>query len=149
MENKLPAISNSSVSTYCVHTGLSVNGTFKAQSGFNYVAGIREVKGLIIVEAVAEGIGCTYLCGIRILNKSDNVLLGEIDVPRNEYYSRKKCSELVSEKLLEVIEASSARVGKTIDQSSTRQKIDKILDDCYFKQSRISVLSWAESLNII
>ncbi|PTN09292.1 hypothetical protein C8N47_105133 [Mangrovibacterium marinum] len=148
MNNNLPAINNTN-SDLCGNYGLELQASYLAPSGFNYQAGVRELDGLIIVEAVAEGVGCTYLCGIRVLNKADNTLVAEINVPRNVHYSRQKCVDLVSKELVDLLVNAATKGQYWIDREAALRKINTLLDNCYFEQSRKSILIWAESLGII
>ena len=50
-------------------TGLSVVQSFLAKSGFNYQVGIRDTDGLLIIEGIAEGTACMFLCGIQVRDK--------------------------------------------------------------------------------
>ncbi|MFV0554525.1 MAG: hypothetical protein ACK5LR_07450 [Mangrovibacterium sp.] len=149
MGNQSLVHQGSSAVARSAYMGMAVTQSYQAASGFNYMAGVRELEGLIIVEAVAEGVGASYLCAIRILNKADKTLVAEIDVPKGVRYSRQKCVELVSDKLFEVILDSARKQGQPISERQARQKIDSLLDNCYFEQSRKSVLAWAASVGII
>ena len=58
-------------------TGMSVYQSYTAGSGFNYMVGMREMKDLLIVEQIAEGTACTFLCGIKIYHKETKAIIGQ------------------------------------------------------------------------
>ena len=134
---------------YSDTTGLQVYESYLAPSGFNYMVGIREIKDLLIVEQIAEGTGCTYLCGILIYHKDSTQLMKEISVERNVRYTRTQTMQLVSESLLELLLEASQKEDIIIDLESAKEFISDILDKCYFETSRKTILIWAKSVGII
>lgn len=44
--------------------GIAKGSNFNYSESANAFLGIGEIKDLLIVEQIAEGTGCTYLCGI-------------------------------------------------------------------------------------
>ena len=130
-------------------TGLVVYDSFKAKSGFNYLTGFREIKDLLIMENIAEGVGCTYLCGIYIFHKETKHLLKEVFVEKNVRYSRAMTIEIVSKALLELLTDSLQREGLRMDYHQTKMFIDEALDTCYFETSRKCIIEWAKSVGII
>ncbi len=51
------------------NTGSVYYTIFLAKSGFNYQVGIRDTNGLLIIEGIAEGTACMFLCGIQVRDK--------------------------------------------------------------------------------
>ena len=134
---------------YSDSTGLNIYDSYTANSGFNYFIGAREAGDIIIIEKIAEGVACTYLCGVLIYNKVSNILLKEISVPKSEYYTRNKVVDLVRDNLFEMLLSSSQKEGINIDSSVALEYINDILDRCYFEKSRRSMIDWAKNVGII
>ena len=130
-------------------TGLSVYESYLAPSGFHYMAGVREINDLLIVEQVAEGTACTLLCGILLYHKQSKQLLKEIQVERNFHYSREKTMQLVAKSLLSVLKESTTKEGIPFNEGNARRFIDEMLDRCYLEKSRQTILEWAQSIGII
>lgn len=135
--------------TYCENTGIDVYGSYEAKSGFNYLVGVRELHGLYIVEQVADGIGCTYLCGIKILCANTKVLIKEIEVKNGVRYSRLRTLQLVKAGLLEILEEAAIQQGHSFSYEQVSRFIMKQLDACYFEQSRKAILNWAKAVGIL
>lgn len=130
---------------YSETTGMNVYQSFTATSGFNYFVGARNLNDLIIMEQVAEGTACTLLCGILIYNKSDNVLLSEITVPRSTPYTRAKVVDYVKKSLLDLLVSSVAKTGDELDIDAATKQIEDMLDTCYFERSRAAIIGWAKT----
>ncbi len=130
-------------------TGLSVVQSFLAKSGFNYQVGIRDTHGLLIIEGIAEGTACMFLCGIQVRDKESGREICNIPVPKNTHYSRQLVMSLVMEHLSNAIADAAIRNGRAADMLDVRKQVTDMLDDCYFKQSRQATLSWAERVGII
>lgn len=130
-------------------TGLSVVQSFLAKSGFNYQVGIRNTHGLLIIEGVAEGTTCMFLCGIQVYDKESGHEICNIPVPKSTQYSRQLVMSLVVEHLSNAIAEAAICDGKALDMLDVRKQVTDMLDDCYFKQSRQAALSWAERVGII
>lgn len=130
-------------------TGLSIVQSFLAKSGFNYQVGIRDTHGLLIIEGIAEGTACMFLCGIQVRDKESGQEICSINVPKNTHYSRQLVMSLVQEHLSNAIADAAIREGKAADMLDVRKQVTDMLDDCYFKQSRQAALSWAERVGII
>jgi len=150
METGLSLISkNGSPIGYSDTTGLAVYESYQAPSGFNYMVGVREIKDLLIVEQIAEGTACTYLCGILLYHKESKQLLKEIPIENNSRYSRIKTMEIVSDSLLELINEATKKEGVDFNREHSKVFIDGILDTCYFELSRKTILVWAKSMGIL
>ena len=130
-------------------TGTLVLQSYMATSGFNYQVGVREVCGLLIFEGFAEGTACTYLCGIQVIDKETGKEICTIPVGRNMHYNRQMVMELVHEHLCNAIEESAMKEGKAANRMDVETQVAKMLDDCYFAESRKAALSWAERVGII
>jgi len=130
-------------------TGLEVYESYTANSGFNYMVGVREVQDLLIVEQIAEGTGTTLLCGILICHKEKKTLLKEITVERNVRYSRQLVMEMVQNAILELFRDSMSKEALDVDLEAANVYINDVLDRCYFESSRKVFIEWARSLGII
>lgn len=130
-------------------TGLSVVQSFLAKSGFNYQVGIRDTHGLLIIEGIAEGTACMFLCGIQVRDKESGQEICNIPVPKNTHYSRQLVVSLVQEHLSNVIADSAIRDGLAVDMSDVRRQVADMLDKCYFEKSRQAALDWAKRMGII
>lgn len=130
-------------------TGLTVYDSYTANSGFNYMTGLREIKDLQIVEQIAEGTATTFLCGILIFRKSDKVLLKEVSVERNVRYSREKVVELVKNAIVDLLITSCQKENVVIDPSYALLQVEEILDQCYFENSRKAIVEWARNTGFL
>lgn len=130
-------------------TGMSVYESYIAGSGFNYMVGIREMRDLLIVEQIAEGTACTFLCGIRIYHKRTMAIIDEIEVERNTHYSREKVMKLVQNSLIQLLRSACIKANTELDMDSANEFLNEALDKCYFENSRKTVLEWAKSVGII
>ena len=130
-------------------TGMNVYQSYTATSGFNYFVGARNLNGLMIVEQIAEGTVCTYLCGISIRDQANSTLLTEITVPRYTRYTREKVVRYVRKSLLDLLVSSVEKSGNKLDAEAAKKQIDKMLDTCYFECSRVAIIEWARIHGII
>jgi hypothetical protein len=128
-------------------TGLEIIETFISHSGFNYGVGVRPLGDLTIIEQVARGTAVSYLNGILVLDKEENLIL-DIKAPQNTYYSREIAQKMVLNGLLGMLEEAAKKHGKKYDKEKALTKIKKKLDEAYFKQSYISILDWAETIGL-
>lgn len=150
MSGKTSMLSKISVPIgYSDSTGLNVYESYASASGFNYFIGARNAGDILIIEKVAEGVACTYLCGVLIFNRVTKTLLKEIEVPKQESYTRDKVFHLVRTNLLDILLTSSKKEEIEIDEDAAIDYIDQILDRCYFEQSRKSIIEWAKNVGII
>lgn len=134
---------------YSETTGLEIYGSYTSSSGFNYQIGIREIADLRIMEQIAEGVAATFLCGIIIYSKTDNILLDNITVPRHTPYTRTKVVELVKKSLFELLESSITKEGLSLEREAISRQIDEILDNCYFSHSRVAIIDWAKKIGLL
>lgn len=134
---------------YSESTGMDVYQSFTATSGFNYFVGARNLNGLIIMEKIAEGTACTYLCGIVIYKQSDRTLLSEISVPKSTRYTRDKVVKFVRNSLLDLLVSSVGKSAGELNLGAAKKQIDEMLDTCYFERSRASIIDWARTHGII
>ncbi len=130
-------------------TGLSVVQSFLAKSGFNYQVGIRDMPELLIVEGIAEGTACTFLCGIKVQDKESGQDICNIPVPKNTIYSRELVASLLQEYLPDKLMDAAIREGLAVDMQDVRKQVADMLDKCYFEKSRQALLNWAKRVGII
>lgn len=131
------------------NTGMAIYQSFQARSGFNYQVGVRDSHGLLIIEGVAEGTACTFLCGIQVRDKETGKEICSIPVERGTKYSRQLVMEMVHQHLCVTIAEAAIKEGKAIDRMDVEAQVAEMLDDCYFAESRKAALSWAERVGII
>jgi hypothetical protein len=130
-------------------TDMSIYQSYTANSGMKYMVGVREMNDLLIVEQIAEGVACTFLCGVLIYNNKTNQLIQEIKVDRNVHYSREKVMNLVLNSLINTLNESSKINQMNIDIESATNFLLNALDKCYFEKSRHSIIEWAKSVGIL
>lgn len=130
-------------------TGLSVVQSFLAKSGFNYQVGIRDMPELLIIEGIAEGTACTFLCGIQVRDKESGQEICNILVPKNTHYSRELVVSLLLEHLSNKLADAAIHDGFAVDIQDVRKQVADMLDKCYFEKSRQAILNWAKRVGII
>lgn len=128
---------------------MAIYQSFQATSGFNYQVGVRDSHGLLIIEGIAEGTACIFLCGIQVRDKETGKEICSIPVERNTRYSRQIVMDMVHQHLCNAIEESALKEGKAADRMDVEAQVAEMLDDCYFAESRKAALSWAERVGII
>ena len=131
------------------NTGMNIYQSYQAASGFNYQVGVREVEGLLIIEGFADGTACTFLSGIQVRDKETGKELCNISVERNTRYSRQLVVELVHQHLCNAIVDSVAKEGGVVQRNEVETQVAKVLDNCYFAESRQAALGWAKRVGII
>ena len=131
------------------NTGMNIYQAYQAPSGFTYQRGIREIEGLLIVEDVAEGTACMFLSGVKGIERESGQVLFDIPVERGTKYSRQHVMEIVQQQMCDILTQSLKQEGQTIDYNTIEQHVAKLLDDCYFSESRQAALSWAKRVGII
>lgn len=130
-------------------TGMNIYQSYTANSGLSYMVGVREMSDLLIVEQIAEGTACTFLCGINIYHKQNKELIKEITVERNTYYSREFVIGLVHRALLSMLVDVNTKEDTQIDIVCANEFIMDALDKCYFEKSRNAIINWAKVIGII
>lgn len=130
-------------------TGMNIYQSFQANSGFLYQVGARDLNGLLIIEGVAEGTACIYLCGIQVRDRESGQEICNITVERNTHYSRQLVMQLVHKHLCRAIFEAAKKEGRVVSNFEVEEMVANMLDDCYFKASRQAALSWAERVGII
>lgn len=131
------------------NTGMAVYQSFQAKSGFSYQVGVRDSHGLLIIEGIAEGTACIFLCGIQVRDKLTGAEICSIPVEQNTRYCRRLVMDMVHRHLCNAIEESALKEGKAADRRDVEAQVAAMLDDCYFSESRKAALSWAERVGII
>jgi len=139
--NSLTPIGVSTVNGMTVYKALK----FK-EDGFMYQIGTREIEGgLKVVEALAEGVGCCFLCGISVFD-AENELVCDIPVGKDVKYCRQIVVEMVvkhlTDKVLESLEGN-------VNIDDVRAKVMAVVDRSYFEKSRQIALDWARKMNIL
>lgn len=130
-------------------TGLNIYQSFQARSGFNYQVGVREMQGLLIVEGIVEGTACLFLRGIQLREKETGKEICTIPVEHGTRYNRQLVVELVHQYLCNTIMDSIAQEGGLADRIEVEATVAKMLDTCYFQESRQAALNWAKRVGII
>ena len=128
-------------------TGLVVGASFQADSGFNYIVGMRQFGDLTITESVGQGTAVTYLNRISVYNGEKELIIDK-QVEKGIYYSRETVRQLVLEELLNMLEQAARKQGRKYDRLKARTAIDEKLKDAYYEKSYSSVLKWAETIGI-
>lgn len=131
------------------NTGMNIYQAYQAPSGFTYQRGIREIEGLLIVEDVAEGTACMFLSGVKGIERESGQVLFDIPVERGTRYSRHRVMEIVHQQMCDILAKSFKQDGLEIDYNTIEQHVAKLLDDCYFSESRQAALGWAKRVGII
>lgn len=131
------------------NTGMVIYQSFLAQSGLNYQVGVRDTHGLLIIEGIADGTACTFLCGIQVRDKETSKEICSISVPHNTRYDRQHVVNLIQQKLCDTIAESAIKEGKATDITDVEKQVAVMLDDCYFHESRQTALNWAERIGLI
>ncbi len=146
--NELSIISKKPIG-YSTSTELNVYESFTSKNGFNYIVGGRDNNNILIVEQIAEGVARSFLCGIKIYQKSTNQLIKEINVPYGESYTREKAMVLVRDALLEVLFESFELNKIVVDKDNVLSMVHSVMDTMYFGNSRKAALELAKSLGLI
>ena len=130
-------------------TGMNIYQAYQAPSGFTYQRGIREIEGLLIVEDVAEGTACMFLSGVKGIERETGQVLFEVSVERGTRYSRQHVMEIVHQQMCDLLVSSYSNNGQVVDRISIEEQVAKLLDHCYFSESRQAALGWAKRVGII
>ncbi|MBR1565117.1 MAG: hypothetical protein IJ650_07215 [Paludibacteraceae bacterium] len=130
-------------------TGTPIFQAFQAKSGWIYQLGMRQMEGLMIIEEIVEGCGCTLLSGIKVVNKETNELLLDIPIPRNTKYSRSYVVSLLKTNLLKLMEDAALQTGYEFDMSYAENMVNKMLRNCYYSKSMDATLNWMKTIGII
>ena len=131
------------------NTGLTLYQTVQRHpEDFTYSIGVRETHGMYIVEAIVEGVGVTFLSGIRLIEKATSKEICSIPVVHGTTYSRQLVASTVKQHLCQTIESAAIAEGRATDKEDVERQVNQILDECYFMESRKTVLRWAESVGI-
>jgi len=128
-------------------TGLAIGETFKADSGFEYMLGVRRFRDLKIVENVGQGTAVCYLNAVRVFNREGELIIDK-QVERDVHYSRETVRRIVLDELLHLLEEATLKKGKVYDKEKAKEKINAELKLSYYKESYASVLKFASELGI-
>ena len=128
-------------------TGLSIIDSHLGETGFEHNLGLRKFGNLTIAETIADGVGVTFLSGVRVYDQ-ENKLLIDFAVANGVKYSREVVRRIVLKELLRMLKDASEQNGNAYDAQAAQQLVDSKLKLAYYKQSYKSVLSWAEEIGI-
>jgi hypothetical protein len=128
-------------------TGLIVKNNYLAQSGFNYLTGVREFGKLRIVEGVSKGTASMLLISVMVFDQH-NVLIYDAEIPRMTSYSREKVRQLVLEGMISMLRESCEVNGKCFDELQAYEMLDKKLKLVYFRESYEAAINWADEIGI-
>ena len=120
---------------------------YQSGGGFFYGVGIRPFGNLNIVESIAKGHGIEFLCGIKVLNNRQ-VLIIDIIVPKSVRYQREDVRLRVHKALLNMLEEANSN-NPDFDYDKAYTLIEKELKNVYYKQSYEAIINWAKDLGII
>ncbi len=128
-------------------TGLVVTATHNANSGFQYLAGVREFENLKIVEGVSKGTASIFLTSLMVFDQHDK-LIYDAPIKRMRNYSRETARQMVLNGLVEMLREAAESQNMNFDELNAYQTIDAKLKTAYFKISYEAVLHWAKEIGI-
>ena len=128
-------------------TGLLVKGSMMANSGFNYLTGVRQFNNLKIVEGVSKGTACIFLTSLMVFDENGSMIFdGEIRKMTN--YSRETARKMVLEGLMTILREAVEKDNKYFDELAAYDLIDHQLRNAYYEQSYEAVIKWAIGIGI-
>lgn len=128
-------------------TGLIIKNNYLAQSGFQYLNGVREFGQLKIHEGVSKGTASIFLISVLVFDQN-NVLIFDADIKKMTNYSREKVRHVVLGGMMNMLRESCENSGRYFDETETFQLLDKKLRLVYFKESYDAALQWAQDIGI-
>lgn len=128
-------------------TGLVVKNTYLAQSGFNYLTGVREFGTLKIVEGVSKGTASMLVNSVMVFDEN-NVLIFDADIKRMTSYSREKVRQIILDGMINMIREGCEANDKYFDELEAYEMLDKKLKLVYFRESYEAALNWASEIGI-
>jgi len=131
-----------------IETGLTLVGnSYKSESGFKFMVGLRTLGSLQIIEGVAKGTAVDYLCGIRVFDENNELVI-DIAVNRGTRYEREIVRKLVAKELLHMLNEANQN-NEDFDYYAAQNKIDEELKLAYYRQSYEAINRWAKEIGII
>lgn len=155
MNTKYVSLKKSTMKTLTVkngqadlETGLTIQQSFEAVSGFKYQTGVREFGSLKILEGVSKGSASNiFLCSLLVFDE-ENVLLFDAEIKKHTNYSRELARLLVREGLMKMLEEAAEKQNKFFDRLAAYKIVDAKLKDAYYSMSYEKVIIWGEKLGI-
>jgi len=87
--------------------GLALIGNqFKSESGFLYATGYRQFGDLKIIEDVATGTAVSFLTGIKVFDKENNLIIDK-RMKKGCHYEREFARKTVHTELLKMLQSQS------------------------------------------
>jgi len=129
------------------NTGLVVGENYQADSGFEYIFGLRKFGDLTIAESVGQGTAVSYLNAVRVLNEKGELIIDK-HIEKGTHYSRETVRLIVMSALLNMLEDAAHKQGKVYDREKARILIDDKLKLAYYEKSYTSILEWATEVGI-
>ena len=126
---------------------MSIIGSHRGETGFEHNLGLRQFGNLTIAETIAQGVGVTYLSGVRVYDQ-DNQLLVDVPVANGVKYSREVVRKIVLKAMLGMLKDAAVESGGDYDESAARALVDAKLKLAYYEQSYKAVLDWASEIGI-
>ncbi|MCS6968738.1 MAG: hypothetical protein NZM39_09140 [Bernardetiaceae bacterium] len=139
---------NSSFRFMAESRGLTLKDSFISPSGFCLFTGEREVQGLKIEEGIAQGVGITYLCSLRIIESSSGIIISE-KCFKDVTYNRDKVRKLVKEELVKQIQSGLSRNGYSYEEKKIHDLVDSLLNKAYYQQSDKALLRVVKGWGLI
>lgn len=128
-------------------TGIAIRGLFNANSGLQYISGLREAGSLRIIEGVARGTACNFLTSLLVYDQIGN-LIYDANIPALTSYSRELSYKKVLEGILGMLKQAAKHENKVFNEYQATLKIKELLDKSYYETSYKAALIWAESIGI-
>jgi hypothetical protein len=149
MENNMTLIkaNNGATLEQDSNTGLVVGKNYQADSGFEYIFGLRKFGDLTIAESVGRGTAVSYLNAVRVLNEKGELIIDK-EVEKGTHYSRETARQIVMSALLNMLEEAARKQGKEYNREKASILINDKLKLAYYEKSYASVLDWASELGI-
>lgn len=147
MENTDTKLTTTDDQKHDTETGLMIRNNFKADSGFDYMTGIRKFENLKIVEGISKGTATILLTSVMVFD-NNNVLIFDADIRRMTNYSRDKVRQIVLAGMMNMLRESCENSGKYFDENEAYLLLDKKLKLVYYQESYDAALRWAAEIGI-
>ena len=128
-------------------TGLVVKGSLIANSGFNYLTGIRQFNNLKIVEGVSKGTASIFLTSLMVFDENGSLIF-DGEIRKMTSYSRETARKMVLEGLMIMLREATEKDHKYFDELAAYELIDQQLKSAYYEQSYEAVIKWAIGIGI-
>lgn len=128
-----------------IETGLGIEGTFKSDTGLEFLAGVREFENLRIVEGVYKGTGNITLTSLMVFDL-DGTLIYDAKIERQTSYSRELARRIVLKGLIAMLSEAAKRANSPFNSTKTQELLDEKLKLAYFERSYDAVLKWYDQI---